>query len=70
MNYQNKRKREELILQRRKSLRSQMDVAFELGISQGHYWGIENGYVNPGEELAAKIVAMFKLPTDYFDQKE
>lgn len=59
-------RREELILQRKRSLKSQHAVAAEIGISQASYSLIENGYSNPNPENAVKLISMFGLPDDYF----
>ena len=60
-------KREQLILKRKQSLVPQMKVAAMLGISQSQYSNIENGYVNPSEDIASKLVEMFDLDADYFE---
>lgn len=60
-------KREMLILRRRQSLKPQIGVAAELGISQAMYSNIENGYRNPSDEDAKKLIKMFNLPDDYFE---
>lgn len=64
------RRREELILQRKRALKSQHAVAAEIGISQAGYSLIENGYRNPTHEDAAKLIGMFDLPEDYFSDHE
>ena len=63
------KKREELILRRKRALKSQFDVAVELGISQASYSLIENGYRNPAPDDAQKLTDMFDLPDDYFGGK-
>lgn len=63
------KKREELILQRKRALKSQFDVAVELGISQASYSLIENGYRNPAPDDAQKLIQMFTLPDDYFGSR-
>lgn len=62
-------KRELLMLRRRRALRSQYDVASEIGISQAGYSLIENGYRNPTPDDAEKLIKMFGLPEGYFDLK-
>lgn len=63
-------RREELILQRKRALKSQHAVAAEIGISQAGYSLIENGYRNPTPEDAEKLIGMFGLPDDYFGDLE
>lgn len=63
------KKREELIIQRKRALKSQFDVAVELGISQASYSLIENGYRTPAPDDAQKLIQMFDLPDDYFGSK-
>ena len=63
-------KRTLLIQKRKMSLKPQMVVADELGISQGCYSNFENGYSDPTDEQAAKLIEMFDLPEDYFKAKE
>ena len=63
-------RREELILQRKRALKSQHAVAAEIGISQAGYSLIENGYYKPTPENAAKLIEMFDLPADYFGDLE
>jgi len=60
-------KREMLILRRRQSLKPQIEVATLLGISQSMYSNIENGYCRPSEDDAKKLIEMFDLPDDYFE---
>ena len=64
------KKRSLLNMKRRMNLKSQMEVADALGISQGGYSNIENGYANPTKEQAEALIAMFDLPKDYFDGSE
>ena len=63
-------KRELLILRRRQALKSQYEVAVELGISQSSYSMIENGFGNPKDDGKEKLIAMFGLDPDYFDADE
>ena len=63
-------RREELVLQRKRALKSQAAVAAKLGISQAGYSLIENGYYAPSPENAAKLIDMFDLPDDYFGSRD
>lgn len=63
-------KRELLILRRKQSPMSQIAVAAQLGISQAQYSTYENGYRTPTGETAEKLIAMFHLPSDYFDETQ
>ena len=63
-------KRELLILRRRQALKTQNEVAVELGISQASYSMIENGFSNPKDDGKEKLIAMFGLEPDYFDTGE
>lgn len=63
-------KRELLILRRKQSLTSQIAVAAQLGISQAQYSVYENGYRTPTGEIAEKLIEMFDLPPDYFDEPQ
>ena len=61
-------KRSELVLARRVKLLSQFDVAKLLGISQAKYSLIENGYKSPTPQEAQKLIAMFGLKPNYFEE--
>lgn len=61
-------KREELIRKRKMSLRSQLDIAAELGISQSAYSSIENGYGKPSNDVAEKLIEMYDLGDGYFEK--
>lgn len=61
-------KRDLLILRRKQSLKPQILVASELGISQASYSNIENGYSDPSKEEADKLISMFGLDSDYFEK--
>ena len=62
----NGEKRELLVLRRKQSLMSQIAIASKLGMSQAQYSYIENGYADPDDEHAIRLVEMFDLPKDYF----
>lgn len=62
--------REELVMKRKMSLRSQIDVANEIGVSQSQYSKYELGYADPTNEQAEKLVELFDLPNDYFVKEE
>ena len=61
-------KRVELIRKRKMSLKSQLDIAVELGISQSAYSGIENGYGKPSNDVAEKLTEMYDLGDGYFEK--
>ena len=63
-------KRDLLILRRKQSLQSQIAVAAQLGISQAQYSVFENGYRTPNKGQAEKLIKMFDLPSDYFDESQ
>ena len=66
----NGEKRELLITKRKQSLMSQIAIASQIGMSQAQYSYIENGYADPDEDQAAKLVELFGLPDDYFAKEE
>jgi transcriptional regulator with XRE-family HTH domain len=49
-------------------LLNQFDVAKLLGISQAKYSLIENGYKSPTPQEAQKLIAMFGLKPNYFEE--
>ncbi len=61
-------RRIELQKKRKEAGLSQYDAAYKLGISGGLYQRIEAGYVKPRPDIQEKIVGMFDLPKDYFQQ--
>lgn len=63
-------KKDLLILRRRQSLQSQMTIAAQLGISQAQYSLYEMGHRTPKREQAEKLIKMFGLPPDYFDEPQ
>ena len=63
------RKRELLEDLRLRNRYTQMRLATFLGISQSSYSNIEMGYVDPAPEVKTKLIDLFNLDPDYFDDK-